>query len=55
MTGIVGAFLARGIDAFTAAQAAAYINSLAGQIAAKKMKESLSALDLIEAISEAIN
>ncbi|PIR58250.1 MAG: NAD(P)H-hydrate dehydratase [Parcubacteria group bacterium CG10_big_fil_rev_8_21_14_0_10_35_15] len=55
LTGIVGAFLARGIDAFTAAQAAAYINSLAGQIAAKKMKESLSALDLIEAISEAIN
>jgi NAD(P)H-hydrate epimerase len=55
LAGIVGAFLARGVDAFTAAQAAAYINSLAGQIAAKKMKESLSALDLIEAIPKAVN
>ncbi len=54
LAGIVGALLARGVDAFIAAQAGAYINSSAGQIAAKKMKESLSALDLIEAIPEVI-
>ena len=55
LAGIAGALLARGIDAFTAAQAAAYINGLAGEIAAKKLKESLLATDLIEAISKVIN
>jgi len=55
LAGITGALLARGIDAFIAAQAAAYINGLAGEIAAKKLKESLLATDLIEAISKVIN
>ena len=55
LAGIAGALLARGIDAFIAAQAAAYINGLAGETAAKKLKESLLATDLIEAISEVIN
>lgn len=55
LAGIAGALLARGIDAFIAAQAAAYINGLAGEIAAKKLKESLLATDLIEAISKVIN
>lgn len=54
LAGIAGAFLARGIDAFTAAQAAAFVNGLAGETAAKKLGESLSAMDLIEAIPEAI-
>ena len=54
LAGIAGAFLARGIDCFTAAQAAAYINGLAGQIAAEKNGESIVATDLIEAITEAI-
>jgi len=54
LAGIAGAFLARGIDLFTAAQAAAYVNGLAGQLAAGKLQESLMATDLIEAISEVI-
>jgi NAD(P)H-hydrate epimerase len=54
LAGICGALIARGIDIFTAAQAGAYINGLAGELAAKKFGESLTATDLIEAISEAI-
>ncbi len=54
LAGICGAFLARGINPFTAAQAAAYINSLAGDAAAKKLGESVSPIDLIESISEVI-
>ncbi|MDP2930101.1 MAG: NAD(P)H-hydrate dehydratase [bacterium] len=54
LAGIAGALLARGVDCFTAAQAAAYINGLAGQIAVKKNGESIVATDLIEAITEAI-
>ncbi len=54
LAGIAAAFLARGNDCFTAAQAATYINGLAGQIAAKKYGESLSAIDLIESIQEVI-
>jgi NAD(P)H-hydrate epimerase len=54
LAGIAGAFLARGIPAFTAAQAAAYINGLAGQAAAKKLGESLLPTDLIEEIPEVI-
>ncbi|MDP2926820.1 MAG: NAD(P)H-hydrate dehydratase [bacterium] len=54
LSGIAGAFLARGVDAFTAAQAAAYINGLAGELAVKKLGESLMATDLIEAIPEVI-
>ncbi|MBI4359257.1 MAG: NAD(P)H-hydrate dehydratase [Candidatus Nealsonbacteria bacterium] len=54
LSGLAGAFLARGIPAFTAAQAAAYVNGLAGELAVKKLGESLVATDLIEAIPEAI-
>jgi len=54
LAGMAGAFLARGIDLFTAAQAAAYINGLAGEIAGKKFGESMMATDLIEAIPEVI-
>jgi len=54
LAGICGALLARGIDPFTAAQAAAYINGKAGEIASEKLKESLTATDLIEMIPEAI-
>jgi len=55
LAGICGALLARGIDPFLAAQAAAYINSKAGQIAGQKKKEGLLATDIIEAIPEAIH
>lgn len=54
LAGICGSLLARGIKPFTAAQAAAYINGRAGDIAAAELKESFMASDLIEAIPEAI-
>ena len=54
LAGIAGAVLARGFSPFDAACAAAYINGLSGEIAAKKFGESLTATDLIEAIPEAI-
>jgi len=54
LAGIAGALMARGIAPFYAAQAAAYINGLAGQIAAKKLGESIMATDLIEAINEVL-
>ena len=50
LAGICGALLAQGQDAFKAACAAAYINGQAGDIAAAKLKQSLMASDLIEAI-----
>ncbi|PJA01265.1 NAD(P)H-hydrate dehydratase [bacterium (Candidatus Gribaldobacteria) CG_4_10_14_0_2_um_filter_33_15] len=54
LAGICGSLLAQGIEPFTAAQAAAFINGKAGEIAANKLKESLTATDLIEAIPEVL-
>jgi len=54
LTGICGAYLARGIDSFTAACAAAYVNGKAGEITSKKYGESLLPTDLIENIYKAI-
>jgi len=54
LAGICGALMARGINTFEAAQASAFINGKAGEIAAKKLGESMTATDLIEAIPEAI-
>lgn len=50
LAGICGALMARGMDTFTAAQAGAYINGTAGEIASQKLKEGMMATDLIEAI-----
>lgn len=55
LAGICGALMARNINPFTAAQAAAYINGKAGEIVAQKMKEGLTATDLIEAIPEVLH
>jgi NAD(P)H-hydrate epimerase len=55
LAGICGALLARKIDPFLAAQAAAYINGKAGEIVAQRKKESLLATDLIEAIPEVLH
>lgn len=55
LAGIAGALIARGIDPFAAAQAAAYINGVAGEKAAKKYGESVMASDLINAIAEVIS
>ena len=55
LAGICGALLARGIDPFTAAQAAAFINGKAGEIVTKKMGEGLLATELIKAIPEVLS
>lgn len=54
LAGICGALLARDINSFDAACAAAYINGKAGELAAKKYGESTVASDLIEEISNVI-
>lgn len=54
LAGIAGSLLARGINPFLAAQAAAYINGRAGQIMALTKKEGLMATDLIEAIPKVL-
>ena len=54
LAGICGALLARGVDLFTAAKAAAYINGKAGELAAKRKGEGMLATDLIEAIPEVL-
>jgi len=55
LAGICGALLSRRIDAFEAAQAAAFISGKAGEIAAKKLKESLLPTDVIKAIPEVLH
>ena len=54
LAGIAGALLARGASLLDAAAGAAYINGRAGEFAAKNMKESLVATDIIDSIPEAI-
>jgi len=55
LAGICGALMARGISPFLAAQAAAYINGKAGEIASQTKKDGLMATDLIEAIPEVLH
>lgn len=55
LAGIAGALMARGVEPFLAGQAAAYINGAAGELAIKKLGESVMATDLIGAIPEIIN
>jgi len=53
LTGILGALLARGIDAARAAPGAVYLHGLAGDVAAERVgEEALIASDLIEALAE---
>ncbi|MBI4167803.1 MAG: NAD(P)H-hydrate dehydratase [Candidatus Aenigmarchaeota archaeon] len=54
LAGITAALLARGVSAFDAACAAAYINGRAGELAAKKFGESMLASDMINEIPHAI-
>jgi hydroxyethylthiazole kinase-like uncharacterized protein yjeF len=54
LAGICGAYLARGLDPFTSACAAAFVNGRAGELAAKKFGESMLASDLIEEIPKVI-
>lgn len=55
LTGICGALLARKTKPFEAAQAAAYINGRAGEIACKKYGEGVLASDIFEFIPLVIN
>lgn len=50
LAGIAGALLARGISVFESGCAAAFINGLAGELAGKKLGESMTATDLIDEI-----
>jgi len=50
LAGVAGALMARGLSPLEAGQAAIYINGLAGELAGKKLGESLTATDLIDEI-----
>jgi len=54
LAGICGSLMAQGIKPFLAAEAGAFINGRAGEIAARRLGPSLLATDLIAAIPEAI-
>jgi NAD(P)H-hydrate epimerase len=54
LTGVLGAFLARGLPADRVLPAAVYVHGLAGDIAAERMgQEAVIASDVIEALGEA--
>jgi NAD(P)H-hydrate epimerase len=55
LAGICGALLARNTDSFVAAQAAAYISGKAGEVAADKIKEGLTAAEVVSAIPEVLH
>lgn len=54
LVGILGAYLARGVEEFKAAYAAAYLNGRIGEIIGRRKKESLMASDLIKGIPEVL-
>ncbi|PIQ92770.1 MAG: NAD(P)H-hydrate dehydratase [Parcubacteria group bacterium CG11_big_fil_rev_8_21_14_0_20_39_14] len=54
LTGILGAILARKVNPWEAAQAAAFINGKAGELAAKKYGEGVLASDIFDFIPEVI-
>ena len=55
LTGMIAAFLAQGLDAFSAAKYGVYLHGLAGDLAAKdKTQISMIASDIIGKIPEAI-
>jgi ADP-dependent NAD(P)H-hydrate dehydratase / NAD(P)H-hydrate epimerase len=54
LSGVLGAFLARGLEADAALAAAVYLHGLAGDVAAERVgQESLVAGDVVDALSEA--
>lgn len=54
LAGICGSLLAQGIGNFTAACASAFINGKAGDIVARKRKQSMMASELVDSICNAI-
>jgi NAD(P)H-hydrate epimerase len=55
LSGIVGAFLAQGIDAFEAATAAAFVNGAAGDFVLQEVGYHMVATDLIDWIPHVLN
>jgi hydroxyethylthiazole kinase-like uncharacterized protein yjeF len=55
LSGVCGAFLSRNIPPFVAAQAGVFITGKAGEVAAEKLKESLTATEVIKAIPEVLH
>ncbi|ABM80781.1 NAD(P)H-hydrate dehydratase [Hyperthermus butylicus] len=55
LAGITAALLARKLEPFHAASIAAFVNGLAGALAYAEKKDSMTAMDLIEKIPEALN
>ncbi len=55
LAGVAGALLARGHTPFESAKAAAYIVGRAGEIASKKLGESMLASDVLEILSVVIH
>jgi NAD(P)H-hydrate epimerase len=54
LAGILGSLLAQGHDTWTASCTAAYINGLAGEIAADELGPAVLATDLIDYIPEVV-
>jgi NAD(P)H-hydrate epimerase len=54
LTGLIGAFLARGVDALAAARAAVFIHGAAGEAVADRLGAGLAAGDLPDAIAAII-
>lgn len=54
LAGICGALMAKGVSPFLAGKAGAFLNGRAGEIAAERLKDSLTATDVIEAIPEVL-
>jgi hydroxyethylthiazole kinase-like uncharacterized protein yjeF len=54
LTGVIAAFLARGLEPFDAASGAAYVHGLAGALAAERNGEGTTAGDVSDHIAEAI-
>ncbi len=55
LAGVCGALLARKIEPFKAAQAAVFINGKAGELAASRLREGLTATEVIKAIPEVLH
>jgi len=55
LAGVCGALLARNINPFLAAQAAVFITGKAGEAAAERLRESLTATEVIKAIPEVLH
>ena len=54
LTGVTGAYLSKGFEAFQSACAAAFLNGLAGDLAAAELGHHLVAEDLLSRIPEAV-